>query len=585
MSVGNSHIDNFFHVAILCSTLSLIPNQNHIQVVFISSLLCIYFGYSIIAKKTFTVFNLTFILFALLLQMIVSSIFATIPTFSWYVTNCWCLTFLFWFYLRMNKTVEFEQQILAIIKVLFLSTIVFTCYTFLIQIIEDKNYFPRIDKFQIVHFFRRTENYLSSYLVLLLPFALAKSNFKSLDTLMWIGVIPSAYILLSGISQSNIVLAILMLFAFLVHFKSSLKQGKKLFPIYVLAFLFICITIGFQIKSGNRIQFISEYHGLNERFVIWTHSLQLFLDNLALGTGFGNWMVHIEQYHDIRTKIVHPHNLFIEIATELGLMGICLFLYFFGSILSKSITRIKQLTQIEYAALISILFYLVDSSLYGTINHQYMAYSGISFLAILCLSILLKSSESKKSNLLKYFIFCLSLVSLVYSSYIYFKNNQYSNLRTVKTKEGRYKFLEYINNDILYSHSTKHNSLAKILHDKSEEGSTKKLHYFEKIIHQNPYNETYIIKLAEILKSNGDYEKSLEYYNRLTNTTLEEDLRLQLNIAELYYLTGKRSQAEDIIFAIKDLPIPSFQQDQSGKIKDIIKIKTDAFSLHTKYNK
>src|SRR5690554_795536 len=68
--------------------------------------------------------------------------------------------------------------------------------------------------------------------------------------------------------------------------------------------------------------------GLRENFI--NHSLELFEDHPVFGVGFGGWD------DTFNSKFRYPHNIYIELLSEIGLVGILLFLFLLCTLKYKS---------------------------------------------------------------------------------------------------------------------------------------------------------------------------------------------------------------------------------------------------------
>ncbi len=61
---------------------------------------------------------------------------------------------------------------------------------------------------------------------------------------------------------------------------------------------------------------------VNERFTYYQSAIQAFLHHPFIGVGFGGWPIS----HGLEDISLHPHNIFLEILCETGLIGFILFL-------------------------------------------------------------------------------------------------------------------------------------------------------------------------------------------------------------------------------------------------------------------
>lgn len=63
---------------------------------------------------------------------------------------------------------------------------------------------------------------------------------------------------------------------------------------------------------------------VNERFIYYQSAFQAFLQHPFAGVGFGGWPMS----HGLEDISLHPHNIFLEILSETGLIGFVLFIAF-----------------------------------------------------------------------------------------------------------------------------------------------------------------------------------------------------------------------------------------------------------------
>ena len=103
---------------------------------------------------------------------------------------------------------------------------------------------------------------------------------------------------------------------------SNKKIFKKLLPfIFVLA-IGIPLTIALRYKNapgGN--EFLASN---NNRIAIWKVCADLFCENPIIGLGAGTENIHQEIINQLGINRTHAHNLFLEIATEGGIIGVIL---------------------------------------------------------------------------------------------------------------------------------------------------------------------------------------------------------------------------------------------------------------------
>ena len=97
----------------------------------------------------------------------------------------------------------------------------------------------------------------------------------------------------------------------------------------------------------------SESSGVSSRLPLWLNSLELIKDNLLFGIGTNNWGFEYPKYrnkiaNDVissnqTTRVDDPHNEYIRIISNLGLIGIIPLLLFFYAHLSSDSTLLVSL--------------------------------------------------------------------------------------------------------------------------------------------------------------------------------------------------------------------------------------------------
>lgn len=77
------------------------------------------------------------------------------------------------------------------------------------------------------------------------------------------------------------------------------------------------------------------------RLALWESTLAMIMDHPLLGIGWGSyWMVYplYDFYiNDTAVKIVHAHNMYLNIAAEIGIFGFCSYMFFFFGVLWKAL--------------------------------------------------------------------------------------------------------------------------------------------------------------------------------------------------------------------------------------------------------
>jgi O-antigen ligase len=122
-----------------------------------------------------------------------------------------------------------------------------------------------------------------------------------------------------GFYTKNIKIFILMGLMSIILFLGSVKYNEKVYNR-------IIETTKSQFYSNNKFYWISETH---TNHII--SSYYIFLDNKILGSGPKSFRIECKKYLDIvKGCSTHPHNAFVQILTETGVIGFIFFVFGIG---------------------------------------------------------------------------------------------------------------------------------------------------------------------------------------------------------------------------------------------------------------
>jgi len=113
--------------------------------------------------------------------------------------------------------------------------------------------------------------------------------------------------------------------------KYFIKAFISSFVVFLLSLPFLYNTRKFQILIGNEV----EYSSIDRRFQIYMVSWNIFLENPILGIGINNFQ---NIFRDVQFKYLddilpeeelppHPHNLFLYLILDFGLLGFLFYFY------------------------------------------------------------------------------------------------------------------------------------------------------------------------------------------------------------------------------------------------------------------
>lgn len=156
--------------------------------------------------------------------------------------------------------------------------------------------------------------------------------------------VPLAFIaiILTASRTSFIALTVALTFVILEFPRLSKSNKVVLFFMVLLSSVLVIkfvpsyswarlMTIGSQVSAGD----------LGSRINIWRGGIEVFSHNLIFGTGIGTFRTSVESYFGSQ---VSPHNLFLPIMVDLGIIGLCIFLAIIAAALfgTNKMTKIKR---------------------------------------------------------------------------------------------------------------------------------------------------------------------------------------------------------------------------------------------------
>jgi len=210
-------------------------------------------------------------------------------------------------------------------------------------------------------------NLFGGYLVLLFPltilYGINKPFFKKIFLSIF-AMFSIISLILSRSKNSWIAFALLLIFMgifFLIsylrerEYKSSVKiLNWKHMCVFAICFAIIFGSFHIYLRKGKALEWLSEdlnwripiEQKLGPRLPLWKYSIQIVEDFPLLGVGIGEFNFVLPKYsHDYpwsKENDYHPHNYFLQIAVEMGLIGIYAFLWIFGIIFIKGLNIMKR---------------------------------------------------------------------------------------------------------------------------------------------------------------------------------------------------------------------------------------------------
>lgn len=228
-------------------------------------------------------------------------------------------------------------------------------------------------------------------------------------------------------------------FLILVYF---IKSEKKKY-LSVLTYILIPLLLSFFMASyvfkkaedkgrfssiTNRISSINfaktDDMSINIRLKYWDNALQIAKENPVFGIGLGNWKIESQPYEkEISNNLTlsdHPHNDFLEIAAETGLLNLIVYLLLFIFALVANIKKIysssnQQSRLIAIVAILLLFSYGIDAFFNFPLYRATMQLNFCLFMAVTFLNNSYLPTSSAFNNKLTILVCAISIITFYFS--------------------------------------------------------------------------------------------------------------------------------------------------------------------------
>jgi O-antigen ligase len=419
--------------------------------------------------------------------------------------------------------------------------------------ISGQNLFRQIDMISGTF---ANKNLLSSLLFCCLPFYFVGLTLsKKFKTIGITAIAMTIFILIVLRTRTTLIaLAIFLLLVLIYRFKKYFS-GRLLLRFFVAGLLIGTATLilglfflkdSFHSSPQITIQYfyrLLDTETLVTRTQFWENSVSMVRDNFFGGVGLGNWIVEFPGYglnHISNPEITkgrmlvgNPHNDFLQVFCETGIIGFLCYAGIFISILFQTFWLMKNAKTPAkknmffyfFSFILGYIFIAFFDFPLDRMEHQIVL---MTVFAIVNASYWkAKRKEGLKSS--KAFFWIVALVFVLYSSIV-----------ALNRITGEKQHAE----NYFYTVDTKgfpmdwHEGTALFRQKKYE----KSVSYFENAYHQNPYNINIINDLASNLILIGRYDEGITMYKKALALSKDfEDARI--NLAAVYFNNAEYENA------------------------------------------
>jgi len=560
----------------------LIPRQLYLTVfILIVGLIICYWIYTkkLIPDFSFLKLSLPLLLVVFILITLISFSQSIAITESIYVLSKLTIELLFFIittYLIIQNKLSVNSLIKAIVIFGFLSVII-AVY----QMFSNENFLDNIES--ITSSFAN-KNLLSSVLFLTLPF-IVRGIFLSKQWKITSIILLSIILVLFLLVQTKAVIVAFFLsfviFSVFIIQRNNIKS-KIIFTILFLSISFIISVFVFQ--NRQYFSYLTNIHTAYTRLNIWDNSIQMAKENLIVGVGAGNWQIQFPKYGLNKFDIVEiknglttfqrPHNDFLWVFCETGIIGIATYVLIFLVALFYLIQLFKRAKTLEeeigysvfFAGVVGYMFIAFVDFPLERIEHQLLLYVLFSIVTARFYNI---SKTSKKTIAKLPLIIILFFIPTVFSFVVSVKRysgeyhvqkmynyhhqaNWNQMIREVDKAPNVFYSMDPMSAPIKWYRGVALFSLGNINEAKTS---------FEQAYAIHPYNIHVLNNLASCYESQGDHQKAKEFYLKALSISPQFEETL-LNLSAVYFNLNEYEKAFETI----DVLNPYAQNPESYQV-------------------
>ena len=335
------------------------------------------------------------------------------------------------------------------------------------------------------------------------------------------------------------IFSLFIIYFFILFFRNRNKLSS---------FLSILFSLGVLIFFLNNTSFVTsekffntfnleQDQSYNQRISYYENALNLFKEKPIFGHGIGSWKIEsLKNNIDINSNVIIPyyvHNDFLQMLVETGTIGFIAYMTIFFLIVIN-LLKIYNRHSVNKYLLLTIIIFIIDSSLNFPIHRSQLV---IPFILILALSLInhkVVSPNSSNSN--KYYtIYLIPILLSIFSNTKEFNSLKYQD----KLYSDYYSNQLTINDEILDKIDYKYPQLSSntipiatylARYSIDEKDYKQAIKFLEYSIKYNPYDKLTRELTLQTFLLNGNFNKALVAARELHQKNIDNII-----YAEVYF--------------------------------------------------
>ncbi len=300
-------------------------------------------------------------------------------------------------YLIIQKQLSIRSLIKSIIVFLAIILLIVLFQSFQIYGLEE-NFFKHVNEITSTN---ANKNLVSSILFIGFPLVIYLSRFsktwKIFSIILLVFILLFVWILQTKAVIISLILFLVIGFILILTSKSNEIKKSKVRIIGISAIILLLVLTVISFKNKEKLPHLFSSNTVKTRFLLWHNSIKMINDHVIQGVGAGNWQINFPKYGldqfgglDVKTGMTtyqRPHNDFIWVLSEVGIVGfiayISLFifvLYYLFRLIYKTNEKSKILYILIFSGIIGYIFIAFSDFPFERIEHQILLYSLFSIV-------------------------------------------------------------------------------------------------------------------------------------------------------------------------------------------------------------
>jgi len=340
-------------------------------------------------------------------------------------------------------------------------------------------------------------------------------------------------LILSKSRLSWIVFILILILFFSLSFKKLTPINRKTFIFSTIFVIIICSLI-FAFKSliWQRLQIASQtqFQSLNQRFNVWIGTVRLILARpFGAGAGAFQYIYPSFRTHSDRFLVEYAHSDFLQIASELGILGLGIFIFFLLSIFSQAFKALFRQTHQKFFIIVGLICASLSFIAQSLVDFP-ICIPAIAILFFITLALLIGNIFIEKpktvalngfANIVIILIMAISLLLFtgIYSSKKYYllAEQDFSHMRWQEALANYNKSIKLMP---MYAQNYANKASIYALKETLAFGPKKKEYFreaesnFKKAISLNPYQSNYYLNLALLYAAQGREKEAIKNFKK-----------------------------------------------------------------------